>query len=130
MSFHNRNRIVYSLNHWVMRNFILLHWEIIRNLHTIGLKCKNQCDIRPRKSLNTEPDECCQFMAGKKHVNQVGATTVTCLRPTKPWKGTGWMIIRDSWFVSVKSIKELFQTNRLFSILLLRIAYKVYTKHC
>ena len=63
-------------------------------------------------------------MADKEHVDRVGATTATCLRLTEPWKGTGPIVVADSWFGSVKSAKELLQTNGLFSILLVKTAYR------
>ena len=37
--------------------------------------------------------------------------------------------MENSWFGSVKSAKELFQTNGLFSILLVKTAYRDYPKH-
>ena len=67
-------------------------------------------------------------MAYKEHTDQVGTTNATCLRFTKPWKGTGRIVVGDSWYGSVKSPKELFQKNELFSTALVKTEYKHYLK--
>ena len=59
-------------------------------------------------------------MANKEHVDRVRAITTTQFRLTEPWKGTGWIVVRDSWFGSKKPVKKSFQTNGLFSILLVK----------
>lgn len=102
--------------------------KIIRKPRPIGNECKNLCDARSKIVLNIELYEGREFMAEKEHVNRVGATTATCLRLTEPWKGSGRIIVGDSWFGSVKSARELYQTNGLYSILLVKTAYRDYPK--
>ena len=68
------------------------------------------------------------IMKYKRYVNEVGATTACCLRLTEPWKGTGRVVISDSWFGSVNSVIELMNRNGLYSILLVKTAHKNYPR--
>lgn len=52
-------------------------------------------------------------MANKEHVDRVRAITTTQFRLTEPWKGS-------TWFGYKKPVKKSFQTNGLFSILLVK----------
>ena len=49
----------------------------------------------------------------KKDVNELGATTSTCLRVTDSFKGSGHIVNADSWFGSVKSAVQLMNHNGL-----------------
>ena len=102
--------------------------KIIRKPRPIGNELKNLCDARSKIVLNIELYEGRELMATKEHVDRVGATTATCLRLTEPWKGTGRIVVGDSWFGSVKSAKELLEANGLYSIMLVKTAYKNYPK--
>ena len=65
---------------------------------------------------------------GKNHVNKIGQTSACCLRSTKPWQGTGRIVIVDTWFESVNSAKELINKNGLYVIMLAKTAYRNYSK--
>ena len=82
--------------------------KIIRKLCPIGNECKNVCDARSKIVLNIKLYEGSEFITDKEHVDWVGATTATCLRLAEPWKGTVWIVVGDSWFVS-KSAKGYFK---------------------
>ena len=102
--------------------------KIIRKPRPIGNECKNLCDARSKIVLNLELYEGKNLMASKDHVDRVGATTAACLRLTDPWKGSGRIVVGDSWFGSVKSARELLETNGLYSIMLVKTAYKDYPR--
>ena len=65
-----------------------------------------------------------EYMKSKKNVKEYGATCATTLRLTKPWAGTGRVIIGDSWFGSVKTSSSLINENGLHSIRLVKTAHK------
>ena len=60
------------------------------------------CAGRSKIVMHIELYEGKEFMA-KKDVNELGATTSTCLRVTDSFKGSGHIVNADSWFGSVKS---------------------------
>ena len=65
-------------------------------------------------------------MQTKKGVKEYGATCATTLRLTEPWKGSGRIVIGDSWFSSVKTASKLFTENGLYSIMLVKTAHKLF----
>ena len=67
-------------------------------------------------------------MKEKEFTGLLGATAETCLCLMKAWKGTGRVVIGDSWFGSVKSAINLMKSNGLYSILLVKTAHKLYPR--
>ena len=61
--------------------------------------------------LNLELYEGKDYMKSKKGVKEHGATCATTLRLTEPWKGSGRVVIGDSWFGSVNTATQLFNIN-------------------
>ena len=94
----------------------------------IGNKLKTACDGRSKVVLGIELYEGKDVMKEKEFTGLLGATAATCLRLTKAWKGTGRVVIGDSWFGSVKSAINLMKINGVYSILLVKTAHKLYTR--
>ena len=102
--------------------------KIIRKPRPIGNELKTLCDGRSKIVLYAELYEGKEIMTNKPFVNEVGATTATCLRLTAPWKGSGRVVVGDSWFGSVNSVKELWNRNGLYSVMLVKTAHRNYPK--
>lgn len=62
-------------------------------------------------------------MKDKEYVKEFGATCACTLRLTDFWRNTGRVIIRGSWFGSVKTAVQLYNRG-LHSILLVKTAHK------
>ena len=62
-------------------------------------------------------------MKDKAFVAECEATTITTLRITEHWKGSGQIVIADIWFGSVKSAVQLFNISGLHSNLLVKTAH-------
>ncbi len=58
----------------------------------------------------------------------MGATTATTLRLTEPWKGSGRIVVGDSWFGSCNTAEWLMDVNGLYSILAVKTGHKGYPK--
>ena len=102
--------------------------KIIRKPRPIGNEFKTLCDARSKIVLYAELYEGKEIMQYKDYVDDFGATTACCLRLTDPWKGTGRLVIGDSWFGSVNSVAELMNKNGLFAIMLVKTAHKNYPR--
>lgn len=102
--------------------------KIKRKPRPIGNEFKTVCDGRSKIVTHMELYEGKGYMATKEHVKELGATTATCLRLTESLKGSGRVVIADSWFGSVKSAVQLMNQNGLYSILLVKTAHKLYPR--
>ena len=67
-----------------------------------------------------------ELMRDKDYVTEFGATTATCLRLSRHWKGSGRIWVADSWFGGVESAKQLMIENGLYSIQLVKTNHKNY----
>ena len=65
-----------------------------------GIEMKTMVCAVTRIMLNAELAEGKQRDAMKRYRDQVGASTATTLRLVLPYKGTGRVVIADSWFGS------------------------------
>ena len=102
--------------------------KIIRKLRPIGNEFKIVCDEYTQIVLHFELHEGDQYMQNKEFVNYFGATTATCLRLNNRWKGSGRVVVADSWFGSVNSAIEPSNINSLHSMLV-KAAHKIYPKN-
>ena len=102
--------------------------KIIRKPRPIGNELKTVSDASTNIVLHMELHEPKEDMANKDYVDEYGATTACSLRLTSYWKGTGRIVIGDSWFGSVKTCSELHKINGLYSIMLVKTAHKLYPR--
>ena len=102
--------------------------KIIRKPRPIGNEFKNLCDARSYIVLNMELYEGKEYMKSKENVKEYGATCATTLRLTKPWKGTGRVVIGDSWFGSINTTTALMKENGLYAIMIVKTAHKKYPR--
>jgi hypothetical protein len=65
--------------------------------------------------------------AQKEYVAQYKATTACTLRITKPWHGSGRIVIGDAWFGSVRTVEEL-RDKGLYSVMCVKQGCAGYPK--
>ena len=92
------------------------------------MKLKTVSDASTHIVLHMELHEPKEDMADKEYVKEYGATAACCLRITAPWKGSGRIVVGDSWFGSVKTCVQLFNINGLYSNLIVKTAHKKYPR--
>ena len=98
--------------------------KIIRKPRPIGNEVKNMADAQTNIVLHIELYEGCEIMSGKAFVKEEGATTATCLRLCESIKGTGKIVLGDSWFGSVNSTWALWRDLGLFAIFIVKTAHR------
>ena len=102
--------------------------KIIRKPRPIGNELKTVSDASTHIVLHMELHEPKEDMADKEFVQEYGATTACCLRITEHWKGSGRIVVGDSWFGSVKTCLKLYNVNGLYSNMLVKTAHKRYPR--
>lgn len=102
--------------------------KIIRKPRPIGNEIKNLSDAKTNIVLHMELYEGKDDMKDKRYTKELGATTATCLRLTEAYKGSGRIIMADSWFGSVKSVIALMKEHGLYSIMLVKTAHKEFPR--
>ena len=80
--------------------------KIIKKLHPIGNEFKTLCGPRPKMVFYMRLYENKKVILKKDYMNEVGTTTRYCLQSTKSWKGIFRIVIGNSLFGSVTSIKS------------------------
>ncbi|CAG4952550.1 unnamed protein product [Parnassius apollo] len=80
---------------------------------------------RKPKGISCEVKQRVIVIQKKKWQREFGARTATTLRLTEPWRGSGRVIVGDSWFASVKTAVELFKVG-LYFIGLVKTAHSFY----
>lgn len=88
--------------------------KIKRKPKGVGCKVRTLCDTKSNIILRMEINEGKEIMAGKDHQRELGAGTSTLLRITKPFHGTGRIVLADSWFASMKSANALLGVGLYF----------------
>ena len=78
--------------------------------------------------LNMELVEGKEREERKEYRDQVGASPATTLRLAKPYKGTGRVVIADSWFGSCNTAEWLYDELGLYSIMAIKTGYAGYPK--
>lgn len=81
--------------------------KIKRKPKGVGCECKTIADVQSGIMIGMEINEGKDAMQQKTWQREFGAGTATTLRLTRPWHGTGRIVIGDSWFASVKTATEL-----------------------
>lgn len=66
--------------------------------------------------------------AMKQYRDQVGASTATTLRLTSCYKGTGRVVIADSWFGSCQTAEWLMDEHGLYAILAIKTGHRGFPK--
>ena len=102
--------------------------KIKRKPRPIGNELKTCCDCRSKIVINMELYEGVQRMREKEGVQELGATTATTLRLTEPWRGSGRVVVADSWFGSIKTAVQLVNTQGLHFIGIVKTAHKGYPR--
>ena len=102
--------------------------KIIRKPRPIGNELKTVSDAKSNIVLHMELHESKDDMADKEYMKEYGATTACSLRITKHWKGSGRVVIGDSWFGSLKTCRQLYEINGLYSNMLVKTAHKGYPR--
>ena len=102
--------------------------KIIRKPRPIGNELKTVSDAETHIVLHMELHEAKEDMADKEYVKELGATAACSLRITEYWRGTGRIVVGDSWFGSVKTCTELWKTNGLYSIMIVKTAHKLFPR--
>ena len=103
--------------------------KIIRKPRPIGNELKTMSDGKSKIVIHMELHEGKEDMVDKDYVQEFGATTSCCLRLTEYYKGSGQIVIGDSWFGSVKSCVQLYNVNGLYSNMLVKTAHKQYPRY-
>ena len=101
--------------------------KIRRKPRPIGNEIKDMSDASSMVVIRMELYEGKDAMATKDHVQEYGATCATTLRLSESIKGTGRVVVGDSWFGSVKTAVALKKIG-LYSILLVKTAHANYPK--
>ncbi|XP_050298561.1 piggyBac transposable element-derived protein 4-like [Anthonomus grandis grandis] len=81
--------------------------KIQRKPKGVGCECKTIADVQSGIMIGLEINEGKEAMQKKEWQRELGAGTATTLRLTRPWHGSGRIVVGDSWFASVKTAIEL-----------------------
>ena len=93
-----------------------------------GIEIKGAACADGRILLFIEVVEGKEIDARKKFRDEVGSTTACTLMLTEPWKGTGRIVVGDSWFGSCNTAEWLMDVNGLYCILAVKTGHKGYPK--
>ena len=99
--------------------------KIKRKPRPVGNEMKTVCDGRSKIMTFMELYEGADRIQDKAFVQQFVATTATTLRLTDPWKGSGRIVVADSWFGSVKMATQHYNINGLYCIALVKTSHKI-----
>lgn len=88
--------------------------KIKRKPKGVGCEVKTLCDSRSKIMLRLEINEGKDKMATKEGRVEYGAGASTLLRLTRPYRGTGRIILADAWFASLKATKALLDHGLFF----------------
>ncbi|CAG5033168.1 unnamed protein product [Parnassius apollo] len=99
--------------------------KIKRKPKGVGCEVKTACNSNTKIMMRLEINESKEAISTKKWQREFGAGTATTLRLTEPWRGSGKVIVGDSWFASVKTAVELFKVG-LYFIGLVKTAHSFY----
>jgi hypothetical protein len=88
--------------------------KIKRKPKGIGCECKTLADVQSGVMIAIEINEGKTAMQQKEFQQEFGAGTVTTLRMTRPWHGSGRIVIGDSWFASAKTAIQLHKRGLYF----------------
>lgn len=100
--------------------------KVKRKPRPIGNEFHAICDGRSKIVIHMELYEEKEVNKTRPYAKELGVTTATTLRLTEPWKGSGRVIVGDSWFGSVKACVNLKTINGLYGIMVVKTAYKHY----
>ena len=115
----------------------MVFWTGLGDLHItylprkptpFGIMLKTACCAASKVMLAAEVVEGKVVDATKKWFAETGATTSCTLRLVEPYKGTGRVVIGDSWFGSCKTAEWLLDVMGLYSILSVKIGHKGFPK--
>lgn len=93
-----------------------------------GIELKTCCCADSGVMINAELTEGKVRDAEKEYRDQVGQSTAVTLRMAKPWKGTGRVVIADSFFGSCQTAEWLMDELGLYSILAIKTGHRGYPK--
>lgn len=115
----------------------MIHWTGTGEIHVTylprkptpyGIELKGAACGSSQIMLNVEVVEGKEADAKKKYRDEVGATTSCTIRLTEPWRGTGRIVVGDSWFGSCNTAEWLMDVNGLYSIMAVKTGHKGFPK--
>lgn len=100
-----------------------------RKPHALGFQMKTACDGPARFMLNIDLVEGAETDRRKRFMAETGnkQSTATTLRLVEPWRGSGKVIVGDSWFGSLRTAEELAEWG-LYSCLCVKQGTSGYPK--
>jgi hypothetical protein len=130
------------LGAWTAGNIItidesMIHWTGTGEIHVTylprkptpyGIELKVAACASSQILLAAEIVEGKEVDAKKKYRDEIGATTACTLRLTEPWRGTGRIVVGDSWFGSCNSAEWLMDVNGLYCVLAVKTGHKGFPK--
>lgn len=93
-----------------------------------GIELKTMACSESGVMLNAELAEGKARQARKQYRDQVGESTAVTLRLCKPYKGTGRVVVADSFFGSCQTAEWLVDELGLFSILAIKTGHRGFPK--
>lgn len=93
-----------------------------------GIELKTLACGSSHVMLHAEIAEGKEKDAAKEYRDQVGATTATTLRLCKPYRGTGRMLVADSWFGSCNTAEWLWDELGMYSVMAVKTGHRGFPK--
>ena len=116
-----------SMIKWLSR-YLCPGWvKVGRKPDSMGHELKTLADSTSRVLFQFELQEGKDLDNAKQYVEEYGATCALVLRMMEPFKGSGRVLIGDSWFGSVKTALLLYEWG-LYSVLNVKTAHKFFPK--
>ena len=94
----------------------------------LGFQLKTLCDSSSNILLNMEVCEGRDADRAKQFADELGVTSATTLRLTRPFWSRGAIIHGDSWFGSLKTASELLRRGT-FAVMNVKTATRGYPKN-
>ena len=102
--------------------------KIARKPRPVGVEMKVVCCAKSRIVCWIEIQSGKNRMRNMEFVEKFGATVACTLRLIKAWKGSGRVVVADSWFGSIKAVLAVMNLLGLFAVMLVKTAHKGYPK--
>ncbi len=93
-----------------------------------GIEMKTTACAESGLCVNAELAEGKERDATKEYREEVGQSTAVTLRLCKPWKGTGRVVVADSYFGSCQTAEWLMDELGLYSILAVKTGHRGFPK--
>eukprot|EP00899_Mesostigma_viride_P010218 jgi/Mesvir1/19198/Mv25274-RA.1 len=101
--------------------------KVGRKPKPLGRKMKTVADGQSKIMLHMEVQEGAAAMALKTYAREYGPACANTMRMTEAWKGSGRIVLGDSWFGSSKAAVQLWKRG-LYSILNVKTGHSNFPK--